>query len=510
MSVVAAAPRPEERTAEPSAHALSEAQSDLRGDFGELLFLCRAADARLASTLAELERARAGLPCATLDVLVPQLEAGRSRYAGYARRLLALERLAAPDREATAALLAELSAAKASHADLLRTEQALAAALSTAADWQSPPFLHSTQPADARAMRIRPHWNDYKRDRHLDGEAYERAYLAEMVSGSAGLRALLTACGMAAFTTIVAFLRDAGRLDGPIVIGQGLYHETRGLLELSFRGSVHAVDERDTAALLRAVDELRPCALFLDSLSNTKWMPVPDLPAVLERLDTRSTYLVIDNTGLSVACQPFALASRRLIVFESLLKYAQLGLDRANAGVIVAREEDAEALAGYREHLGTNVPDVAVHALPPPDRYILERRLARLQRNAAILAERLRELVDDVVQVVYPGLADHPSHAVARRLSFRGGCLSVVFRQNGAALTTERAFVESAIVEAARRRIPLIGGSSFGFDTTRVYLTAAQAAAGEPFVRISPGTEHRLEIDELADALAAAIRKAAR
>jgi hypothetical protein len=77
-------------------------------------------------------------------------------------------------------------------------------------------------------------------------------------------------------------------------------------------------------------------------------------------------------------------------------------------------------------------------------------------------------------------------------------------------LTTERAFVESAIVEAARRRIPLIGGSSFGFDTTRVYLTAAQAAAGEPFVRISPGTEHRLEIDELADALAAAIRKAAR
>jgi hypothetical protein len=74
----------------------------------------------------------------------------------------------------------------------------------------------------------------------------------------------------------------------------------------------------------------------------------------------------------------------------------------------------------------------------------------------------------------------------------------------------EGVLVEAAVAEAARRGVPLIGGSSFGFDTTRVYLTAAQAAAGEPFVRISPGTEHRLEIDEVADALAAAIRKAAR
>jgi hypothetical protein len=67
---------------------------------------------------------------------------------------------------------------------------------------------------------------------------------------------------------------------------------------------------------------------------------------------------------------------------ESLLKYAQLGLDRANADVIVAQARDAEMLEGYRKHLGTNIPDVAVHTLPPPDRGVLERRLARLERNA--------------------------------------------------------------------------------------------------------------------------------
>ena len=44
-----------------------------------------------------------------------------------------------------------------------------------------------------------------------------------------------------------------------------------------------------------------------------------------------------------------------LISFESLLKYAQLGLDRANAGLIIAPSTDAALLDAYREHLGTNV-----------------------------------------------------------------------------------------------------------------------------------------------------------
>jgi cystathionine beta-lyase/cystathionine gamma-synthase len=222
-------------------------------------------------------------------------------------------------------------------------------------------------------------------------------------------------------------------------------------------------------------------------------MPVPELPPLLAGLAGTPTYLVLDNTGLSVTCQPFALAdeSVRLIVFESLLKYAQLGLDRANAGVIVARSGDAERLSHYREHLGTNVADVAVHALPRPDRRVLERRLARLERNARLLAERLREGAGSLVEVVHP----------------RGGCLSIVFREPDATLRREHALVEQAVAEAARRGVALLGGSSFGFDTTRIYLTAEGADYGEPFVRIAAGTEHRLEIERVAEALAAAVRE---
>jgi cystathionine beta-lyase/cystathionine gamma-synthase len=487
VSAAATATPADEAAGEP---LLGAALADLEGDFDELLFLARSAEAGLAEAAKEL--ARASLHTRTRELLNRQHEHARGRYRTIEERLLALRARAAdsPSRS----LIDELAAEKASLADLLRVEQMLSAALDAAADWQSPSFLHSVAPTAGRHEGlIRAHWNDYKRDRHLDADRYERRYVQALVDGPPDLRALLTSCGMAAFTTVLTFLQLEGKLDGPVLAGAGLYHETRLLLERALPGRLHLVDETDTAALLRAVDELRPSALFLDSLSNTKWMPVPDLPPLLARLAGTRTYLVLDNTGLSLTCQPFALAgeSVRLIVFESLLKYVQLGLDRANAGIVVARRADAERLSHYREHLGTNVADVAVHALPRPDRRVLARRLARLQRNALLLAERLREGAGSSVEVVYP----------------RGGCLSIVFRDSDATLRRERAVVQEAVAEAARRRVALLGGSSFGFDTTRIYLTAEGAEYGEPFVRIAAGTEHRLEVERVAEALAAAVRE---
>ena len=63
------------------------------------------------------------------------------------------------------------------------------------------------------------------------------------------------------------------------------------------------------------------------------------------------------------------------------------------------------------------------------------------------------------------------------------------------------------MTEAARRGVALLGGSSFGFDTTRIYLTAEGAERGEPFVRLAAGTEHRIAVETVADALAAAARE---
>jgi cystathionine beta-lyase/cystathionine gamma-synthase len=141
---------------------------------------------------------------------------------------------------------------------------------------------------------------------------------------------------------------------------------------------------------------------------------------------------------------------------------------------------------------------------------VLERRLARLQRNALLLALRLSDDSPASATLVYPGLPSHPCARAAAALRFRGGCLSIAFRDSDHHLRRERALVEAALAEAAKRGAPLHAGSSFGFDTSRIYLTAAHAAYGEPFVRIAAGTEHRLALEPLADALAAALAAAAR
>lgn len=496
--------------------ALIEASlEDLLADLDELVYLVVDAQLKVARLTKDL--ASADVRDGTLDLLAEQVCAEQGRYRQLGDELLRLSLRATAATSDPLSMIAELEEGRASLADLLRSQRAITAALVVAADWQSPSFMHSMVAAAGRqGGRITPHWNDYKRDRNLDAEAFERAYLREMVDGPADLRALLTGCGMAAFTTILNFLQLEGRLDARVLVGTGVYHESRELLERALPRLVHEVDERDTAALVATVSELRPSAIFLDSLANTGHSQLPDLEALVPTLPP-DTYLVLDNTGLSTAFQPFALASQngassggRVIVFESLLKYAQLGLDRANAGIIVARAREADALADYREHLGTNASDFAAHAVPTPNRRVLERRLARLERNATLIARRLEATHADAPSgplegIFYPGLQDHPCHAVARRHRFRGGCVSIAFRSDPD-LALQRALLETTIAAARERGVPLLAGSSFGFDVTRIYLTAPSFEQ-KPFVRVAAGTEHRLAAEKVAEALASALSR---
>ena len=73
---------------------------------------------------------------------------------------------------------------------------------------------------------------DYRRDRHRDGDDWERRWVECIVrprQPDPPLRALLTSCGMAAVTTVVALIERATG-DGPIVVDRATYHETRHLL----------------------------------------------------------------------------------------------------------------------------------------------------------------------------------------------------------------------------------------------------------------------------------------
>jgi cystathionine beta-lyase/cystathionine gamma-synthase len=493
---------------------LEESRRDLVADFDELTFVAASAAERLESALAELEAAQESVTPAVAGRVRLESRALIGRLGRRGRELEGLAEAAAVARDARE--LAALTAARGLRAELLRSELALVGALVTASDWQSPSFGHSLRSAAGRQTGlIEAHRTDYKRDRHLDAEAYERAYVREFV-GRSGARALMTSCGMSAFTTIVGFLLGEGKLrDRYVVVGRGLYHETKQLLYGAIPRQVIETDELIPESIALAVEKFRPAAVFFDSVSNTARAPVIDprwLFALLSR-GVDGAYAVVDATGTTVAALPPLPATTdgvHVVLFESLLKYCQLGLDRANAGIVVAWGEDAGALSRYREHLGTNVPDVAVHVLPPPNRPLLLRRLARLERNARLVAERLEWAVEEagrrvVEAVVSPLLPSHPCHARAARLPFAGSCLALRLAPGYEEPAWRERLLERALDAARRRGVSLIAGASFGFDTTRIYVTAASTEFGEPFVRIAVGAEHRQAIEELAEALAEAV-----
>ena len=72
------------------------------------------------------------------------------------------------------------------------------------------------------------------------------------------------------------------------------------------------------------------------------------------------------------------------------------------------------------------------------------------------------------------------------------------FDSTAAHVSRYESFIADLIKLAKKRHIPLIAGTSFGFDVTRVYLTALHANEYcTPFVRVSLGTETRGEIEAL-------------
>lgn len=484
----------------PDTELAQEAALDLRADFEETEWIAACQRDRLIQSLAEIERA-ALLP-ATLRELRDELCRLRGRYEILLEQLAGLRAAVRPD------LVRELAEDRRRLADVIRTLQGVSAALIVAADWQSPSFDHSVQSNAGRFVgRVTEHHDDYRRDRHPEGAGFEERWLSECVERAAGLKALMTGSGMSAFTTILAFL--AARARRPVLMGRSCYHECRQLVHQSGLGPVVEVDEMDPEAVIAAAADRRPGVIFLDSLSNSATVAVPDLRRIVEGLRGELT-VVIDNTGLSVSCQPFVMPRNprvRLIVFESLTKYAQMGLDRVTAGMIVASGEDAGWLDSLREHLGTNVADASVHAVPPPDRVVLERRLVRLDRNAMLLAEHVqRHAAGAIDGAVHPALPSHRSHRVARGLPFRGGFFALGFRDGHDRTRVHRRFVRAMLDEARRLGVPLVAGASFGLNTTRVYLTASTSDWGRPFVRIAAGTEHRLEVEALERVLSHAIR----
>lgn len=297
--------------------------------------------------------------------------------------------------------------------------------------------------------------------------------------------ALLLSSGMAAMSSALVSAVSSG---DEILASASLYGGTLRLLrDLLPRFGV-ATRFLSAPDLLR-VDTLageRSRVVVLESPTNPA-LDVVDLQAVAAAAHRRDLLVIVDNTFATPALQrPLALGAD--LVMHSLTK-ALAGHSDVIGG----------ALAGSRTRIDSarNTMKVLGGCLDPHAAYLVGRglktlhlRVERQCANALDLARRL-EGHPRLRRVIYPGLASHPGHGVARRqMRAYGGLVTLVLE--GGLAAAERFYDRLELVARAASlggvesvaSLPVLT-SHYGMGETEL----SEAGIDPGMVRISLGVE---------------------
>ena len=269
-----------------------------------------------------------------------------------------------------------------------------------------------------------------------------------------GIAALAVASGQAAITYAIQTIAEAG---DNIVSSSALYGGTYNLFAHTlpqFGIQARFADHRDPASFGRLIDE-RTKAVFVESIGNPLGN-ITDIEAVAAVAHAHGVPLIVDNTVPSpYLLRPIDFGAD--IVVHSLTKYLG-GHGNSIGGAIVdsGRFPWIEHKARFPR---LNEPDVSYHgvvytqalgpaayigrarvvplrntgaALSPFNAFLilqgietLALRMDRINANTLAVARYLQQH-PKVAWVNYPGLEDHPEHALARKY-LRGGGASGLF-----------------------------------------------------------------------------------
>jgi cystathionine beta-lyase/cystathionine gamma-synthase len=228
-----------------------------------------------------------------------------------------------------------------------------------------------------------------------------------LAAAEGGARGLAFASGLAAIDALLRLFQSGDRL----VVTEDLYGGTYRLLEKIFRpAGIEAiyVDTSQTEQVRAALAQPNVRAVLLETPSNPL-LKVADIPAIAKLAKARGLLTMVDNTFLTFYLQrPLELGAD--VVVYSASKYLG-GHNDVVAGALVAHTAElGERLAFFQNAIGG--------VLGPQDCWLLLRglktlplRLRQQQQNAQRIAEFLAQH-PRVKRVFYPGLPNHPGHAV--------------------------------------------------------------------------------------------------
>jgi cystathionine gamma-synthase len=266
---------------------------------------------------------------------------------------------------------------------------------------------------------------------HPQGRAYTRAdnptsehaeRLLAALEGE-GCACALFGSGMAAATAVFQALLPGDH----VLVSRVLYWGVRKWLAefaLTWGLDVEFTDTTDLGTLAAAIRPGRTRLLWVETPANPMW-EITDLAAACELAHDAGARVAVDNTvATPVHTRPFEHGAD--LVVHSASKYLN-GHGDVLAGAVLSARRDPfwERIRSWRRNAG---------AMPGPfEAWLLQRgmrtlflRVGQASHNALALAEHFQRH-PALASVLYPGLPDHPGHAIAVRQMEGGfgGMLSI-------------------------------------------------------------------------------------
>ncbi|MFN2546475.1 MAG: cystathionine gamma-synthase [Myxococcales bacterium] len=335
---------------------------------------------------------------------------------------------------------------------------------------------------------------EYSRTRNPTRDALQGC-LAALESGK---HALAFASGLAA-TDAVLHLLSAG---DHLVLSDDLYGGTFRLADKVFKRLgieqtfVDVTDPRAVAAAFRPNTKL----LWVETPTNPM-LKICDLAALASICSPRGVISVCDNTFATPFFQrPLELGFD--VVAHSMTKYLNGHSDVVAGALAVRRDDLHEKLAFLQNAVGAQ--------LGPMDSFLVLRglktlhvRMERHQQNAQRVAEALQRH-KRVQRVTWPGLPEHPQHALAaRQMKGFGGMLTCVIEGG---LPAARSFLKTLRLWTCAESLggveSLIEHPAIMTHASVPPETRRKLGIDDGFIRLSVGIENAQDlIDDLFQAL---------